>query len=89
MNIGTHENISGVVHHECQYNKIYQLGNEQLQFENLISLRFTSSQPFDSPEPLLLASEMATHSSILAWRILWTEGSGGPQSMGMQRVGHN
>ena len=53
---------------------------------NLISSRFTSSQPFDSPEPLLLASEMATHSSILAWRILWTEGSGGPQSMGTQRV---
>ena len=29
---------------------------------------------------------MATHSSILAWRILWTEKSGGLQSMGLQRV---
>ena len=31
---------------------------------------------------------MATHSSILAWRILWTEETGGLQSMGSQRVGH-
>ena len=29
---------------------------------------------------------MATHSSILAWRIPWTEESGGLQSMGLQRV---
>ena len=31
---------------------------------------------------------MATHSSILAWRLSWTEESGGLQSMGLQRVGH-
>ena len=31
---------------------------------------------------------MATHSSILAWRIPWTEKPGGLQSMGSQRVGH-
>ena len=31
---------------------------------------------------------MATHSSILAWRISWTEEAGGPQSMGLQRIGH-
>ena len=29
------------------------------------------------------------HSSILAWKILWTEEPGGLQSMGSQRVGHN
>ena len=29
---------------------------------------------------------MATHSSVLAWRIPWTEGPGGLQSMGLQRV---
>ena len=34
----------------------------------------------------LLEKEMATHSSILAWRIPWTEEPGGPQSMGLQRV---
>ena len=31
---------------------------------------------------------MATHSSILAWTIPWTEDPGGLQSMGLQRVGH-
>ena len=33
--------------------------------------------------------EMATHSSILAWKILWTEEPGGLQFMGLQRVRHN
>ena len=38
----------------------------------------------DAPE-----KEMATHSSILAWRIPWTEEPDGLQSMGSQRVGHD
>ena len=33
-----------------------------------------------------LEKEMATHSSMLAWRIPWTEEPGGPQSMGLRRV---
>ena len=37
----------------------------------------------------LLAESMATHSSICAWRISWTEEPGGPQSKESQRVGHN
>ena len=36
-----------------------------------------------------LGKEMATHSSILAWRIPWTEVPRGLQSMGSQRVGHD
>ena len=36
-----------------------------------------------------LEKGMATHSSILAWRIPWTEEPGGLQSMGSQRVRHN
>ena len=36
-----------------------------------------------------LEKGMATHSSILAWRIPWTEEPGGLQSMGLQRVGHD
>ena len=36
-----------------------------------------------------LEKEMATPSSILAWRIPWAEEPGGLQSMGLQRVGHN
>ena len=37
----------------------------------------------------LLEKEMATHSSILAWKIPWTEEPGRLQSIGLQRVGHN
>ena len=36
-----------------------------------------------------LEKEMAIHSSILAWRIPWTEEPGRLQSMGSHRVGHN
>ena len=35
-----------------------------------------------------LEEEMATHSRILAWRILWTEEPGWLQSMGLQRIGY-
>ena len=36
-----------------------------------------------------LEEGMATHSSVLAWRIPWTEEPGGQQSKGLQRVGHD
>ena len=36
-----------------------------------------------------LGKGKATHSSILAWEIPWTEGFGGLQSMGLQRVRHD
>ena len=36
-----------------------------------------------------LEKEMATHSSILAWKISWTGEPGGLQSMGSQRIGHD
>ena len=36
-----------------------------------------------------LEKEMTTHSSVLAWKIRWTEEPGGLHSMGPQRVGHN
>ena len=37
----------------------------------------------------LLEKEVATHSSILAWKILWMEKPGGLQSMGLQRFRHD
>ena len=37
----------------------------------------------------LLEKEMVTHSSILAWKIPWTEEPGGLQTTGSQRVGHD
>jgi len=36
-----------------------------------------------------LEEDMATHSSVLAWRLPWTEEPGGLQSIGSQRVGHD
>ena len=36
-----------------------------------------------------MEKEIATHSSILAWRILWMEEPGGLPSMGLHRVGHD
>ena len=43
-------------------------------------------QSLDREDPL--EEGRVTHSSILAWRILWTEEPGGLQSMGLGRVGH-
>ena len=36
-----------------------------------------------------LEQEMATHSSIVAWKVSWTEEPSGLQSMGLQRAGHD
>ena len=44
---------------------------------------------FKEPLPLRREKEMATHSRILAWRILGTEEPGGLRSMRSQRVGHD
>ena len=44
-------------------------------------------QSLDQEDPLEKGT--ATHSSILAWKIPWTEESGGLQSMGLQKVGHS
>ena len=50
-------------------------------------MRETQVQSLGHEDPL--EKEMATHSSILAWKIPWTEEPGGLQSMGLQRVGHD
>ena len=47
----------------------------------------TRVRSLDREDPL--EEELATCSSILAWRIPWTEEPGGIQSMGLQRVGHD
>ena len=44
---------------------------------------------FGQPNTIYLEKEMATHSSILAWSIPWTEDPGGLQIMGSRRVGHD
>ena len=55
--------------------------------KNLPAVRETWIQSLDREDPL--EKEMATHSSILGWKIPWTEKPGGIQSMGSQRLGHN
>ena len=55
--------------------------------KNLPAMQETWVRSLGREDPL--EKEMATHSSILAWRIPWTEEPGGLQSMGSQRVGHN
>ena len=55
--------------------------------KNLPAMQETWVQSLGREDPL--EKGMATHSSILAWKIPWTEEPEGLQSMGSQRVGHN
>ena len=55
--------------------------------KNLPVVQETQLQSLGWEDPL--EKVMATHSSILAWEIPWTEESGGLQSMRSQRVGHD
>ena len=55
--------------------------------KNLPAMQVTQVRVLGWEDPL--GKEMATHSSILAWRIPQTEEPGGLQSMGLQRVGHD
>ena len=52
--------------------------------KNLPAMQETQFQSLSGKD--LLEEDMATHSSILAWEIPWTEEPGGLQSMGSQRV---
>ena len=55
--------------------------------KRLLTMQETPVQSLGREDPL--EKEMATHSSILAWRILWTEEPAGLQSMVLQKVGHD
>ena len=55
--------------------------------KRLPTMRETWVQSLGGEDPV--AKEMATHSSLLAWKIPWTEEPGGLQSMGLQRVRHD
>ena len=54
--------------------------------KNLPTMQETQVRCLGWEDPL--EKVMATHSRILAWRILWTEEPGGLQYLGSQRVGH-
>ena len=55
--------------------------------KNLPAVQEMQVQSLGREDPL--EKGVATHSSILAWRIPWTEEPGGLQSVGSQSVGHN
>ena len=55
--------------------------------KNLPAVQRPGFNPWVTEDPL--EKETATHSSILAWKISWTQEPGGRQSMGSQRVGHD
>ena len=55
--------------------------------KNLPAMQETRVPSLGWEDPL--EEGMATHSSILSWRIPWTEEPGRPKSMGSQRVGHD
>ena len=55
--------------------------------KNLPAIQETRVRSLGQKDPL--EKGMATHSSILAWRIPWAEEPGGLQSMALQRVGHD
>ena len=55
--------------------------------KNLLAMQETGVRSLGWDNPL--EKGMATHPSILAWRIPWTEEPGGLQSMGLKRVRHD
>ena len=57
------------------------------RLKHLPTMRETRVQSLAWEDPLEKA--MATHSSVLAWKIPWTEEPGRPQSLRSQRVGHD
>ena len=65
--------------------RLQSMGSRRVGLHAVLSLsNFTFTFPFHA-----LENEMATHSSILAWRIPGTEEPGGLPSMGSHRVGHD
>jgi len=65
---------------------IYELTGDSV-VKNLLPMQHAPIRYLGGEDAL--KKEMATHSSILAWEIPWTEEPGRLQSMGSQRVGHN
>ena len=65
------------------YYRIYKLRVVEI-FDQSQELVRGKTWVFNSSSPIKLEKEMATHSSVLAWKIPWTEEPGRLQSMGSQ-----
>ena len=76
------------LYNDTIYTGLTSLGKLTSQtVKNLPAMRETWIRSLGQEDPL--EEGMATHSSILAWRIPWTGETGGLQSTGSQRVGHD
>ena len=65
-------------------------GQRQSEQEGLETVKAVLATPDRrNTYAVLVCKAMVTHSSTLAWKILWTEEPGGLQSMGSRRVGHD
>ena len=79
---------------ECEFQKRKKEGDRASQVALVVNNPPAMQEWQETRVPSLgreepLEEGMATHSSILAWRIPWTEEPGGLQSMGSQRVRHD
>ena len=86
LKLGSQNSVMEAV--RCHRNKnssyYYHGGNDNKRDLCLLSTLFHLEAPQELDE-----ESMATHSSIVAWKIPWTEESGRLQSLGSQRVRHN
>ena len=65
------------------------IGTSVLQWASLVAQTVKNLPVMRETQVQSLEKGMATHSSILAWRISWTEEPGQLQSMGLQKTGHH
>ena len=70
----------------AQQRKLQQMKNQLTEQENILANYIVNKSLGSNTS---LEKDMATHSSILAWRIAWGKEPGRLQSMVSQRVGHN
>ena len=81
--------LYGLSGNTCREKDYYHFGNTSLvtqMVKNLPAMQETWVQSLDQEDPLDMG--MATHSSVLAWKIAWADEPWGLRSMGSQRVGH-
>ena len=66
-----------------------EMARVNIDILGISKLKWTGMGEFNSDDHYILEKEMATQSSILAWKIPWMEEPGGLKSVGLQRVGHD
>ena len=81
--------VSLLLLHPCKHTSRIKVKCDKISRSYLLVKNLPAMQGLIPGSGISLEKGMATHSSILAWRIPWTEEPGGLNSMGLQRVGHD